>query len=60
MSCPKHPKYTGHRKPTNECVGCLALYIQLLTPRLPHKPTRSYRDKSKYTRKTKHKGKQND
>jgi len=29
--------------------------IKTRTPRGPHKPTRAFRDKSKYTRKVKHK-----
>lgn len=55
MNCKKHPKYDGKKKPKHECAGCLAIYLQLLTPRAPHRPTRSFRDQSKYSRKTKHK-----
>lgn len=55
MSCPKHPKYTGKKVPKSECSTCLELYFKLQSPRSPHKPTKSHKDKSKYSRKTKHK-----
>lgn len=56
VSCDKHPKYKGKKKPTNGCADCLKLYLLLHNkPRTPIPPTRVMRDKSKYTRKTKHK-----
>lgn len=58
MRCSKHPKYTGKKQPTNECVECLNIYIKLHSaPRAPIKPTKVIKDKIKYTRKSKHKNK---
>ena len=57
MNCPKHPKYKGKRLPKRECTDCLNLYYTLKAPRAPHKPTKVFKDKSKYTRKQKHKEK---
>ena len=54
--CEKHPKYTGKRKPKHECTGCLALYLLMKKPRVLPMPTRVVKDKTKYTRKKKHKG----
>lgn len=52
MSCDKHKKYTGKRKPKYECIGCLNLYIKLHgAPRAPYKPTRIIKSKKKYNRK---------
>lgn len=55
--CKKHPKYKGKRYPWSECVACLKIYLQLNNkPRLPIPPsTKAMKDKSKYTRKKKHK-----
>jgi len=56
--CEKHPKYNGRKEPKNGCVGCLNFYFALhKTPRVPIKPTKVIKDKSKYTRKIKHKTK---
>jgi len=56
--CDKHPKYTGKKEPKNGCVGCLNLYLKLhKKPRLPIKPTKIIKDKTKYNRKKKHKDK---
>jgi hypothetical protein len=59
--CDKHPKYTGKNKPKYQCVKCELLY-QLLhsQPRVLPKPTKVHKDKSKYTRKEKHKGENSD
>lgn len=54
--CPKHPKYTGKKLPKYQCLTCLNYYDKLhSSPRMPVKPTRKMKDKSKYTRKEKHK-----
>lgn len=54
--CTKHEKYKGKKKPTNNCPDCLKLYLAMKNkPRTPIKPTQVMRDKSKYTRKDKHK-----
>jgi hypothetical protein len=53
--CRKHPHYIGNKIPEYECSECLELYFLLKHPRAPHKPTRLHKDKSKYSRKTKHK-----
>lgn len=56
--CEKHPKYKGKRKPKYECVACLNIYLLLNSkPRVLPKPTKVFKDKSKYTRKEKHKKK---
>ena len=53
--CPKHPKYKGNKKPTNNCTICARYYIMLKKKgRILPRPTRQHRDKSKYTRKIKH------
>ena len=53
--CIKHPDYDGKKQPTykKECVGCLQLYLDMITPRAPIKPTKVEKDKSKYDRKNK-------
>ena len=52
--CQKHKKYKGRRIPTNQCVDCLNLYLKLHNkPRVPVKPSITFKDKSKYTRKVK-------
>ena len=58
MSCIKHPKYKGIKRPTNVCDGCWTLYLkkQSLKKRVPIKPTKVIPDKTKYSRKKKHKG----
>jgi len=54
--CSKHPKYKGKKTPSNECTECLTLYFKMhSSPRAPIKPTRVIKDKTKYTRKDKHK-----
>ena len=55
--CLKHPKYKGRNKPKHECLDCLNLYLKLQKPRMPIMPTKVIRDKTKYTRKEKHKNK---
>ena len=51
--CPKHPKYFGKGKPTPNCQECLKLYLQTQqTPRAPIKPEKTFKDKTKYDRKT--------
>lgn len=59
--CQKHKKYKGKRKPTNQCVDCLNLYLKLHNkPRMPIKPNIVFKDKTKYTRKVKNKKEQGD
>jgi hypothetical protein len=54
--CIKHPKYKGKSLPKTQCICCANLYLKLHNkPRAPHKPTSSMKDKTKYTRKDKHK-----
>ena len=54
-TCIKHPKYKGKKIPKHQCVDCLNLYWKMHTPRIPIKPTRVIKDKTKYTRRSKHK-----
>lgn len=55
--CPKHPKYNGNKRPKHQCRQCLALWMvrgggkRIPTP----PPTRVFKDKTKYSRKKKHK-----
>lgn len=52
----KHRKYDGRKLPKYQCLTCLAYYdILHSNPRMPIKPTRKMKDKSKYNRKEKHK-----
>lgn len=54
--CEKHPKFKGNKTPTNQCLGCLSVYTTLKGRRVPvPPPSKAFRDKSKYTRKDKHK-----
>lgn len=54
--CDKHPKYNGKNKPKYECVACLNYYLLLKSkPRVLPKPTKVFKDKTKYSRKNKHK-----
>lgn len=56
LKCEKHPKYKGKSKPKQECVDCLSIYFKIKNLiRMPIKPTKIYKDKSKYSRKNKHK-----
>lgn len=57
MKCEKHPKYKGRKEPKSQCVDCLNIYFKLKKLRSLPKPTKVFKDKSKYTRKEKHKGK---
>ena len=64
MKCPVHPKYKGKKKPklskNKDCI-CPKIYLTLRKkPRLLPMPTKVIKDKSKYTRKTKHKNKDNE
>lgn len=59
MSCSKHPKYKGKALPKHECTECLSLYYKFKTPRVLPKPTKVIKDKKKYTRKNKHKNREN-
>jgi len=55
LTCEKHPKYRGNKKPKHECVVCLSLYLLLKNkPRILPMPTKKFRDKSKYNRKKKY------
>lgn len=54
--CEKHPKYSGKKKPKYECLECLNYYLSLKSkPRILPKATKVEKDKSKYSRKEKHK-----
>lgn len=57
VKCEKHPKYKGVKQPKNGCVGCLNFWISFgankTRERLPS--NKVFKDKSKYTRKAKHK-----
>lgn len=55
--CNKHPKYTGNKKPKYECVECLNIWLSLGgSKRIPTPPpTKVFKDKTKYSRKKKHK-----
>lgn len=54
--CNKHTKYNGKNKPKYECVACLNYYLLLKSkPRALPKPTITFKDKTKYNRKDKHK-----
>ena len=57
MKCHKHPKYKGKRKPGNTCGDCLRIYIAMgKMHRVPvPPPTKVIPDKTKYSRKKKHK-----
>lgn len=61
MKCPIHPKFKGRKEPKmclNKACICLKLYLVLKNkPRMPFKPTRVIKDKTKYDRKKKHKNK---
>jgi len=56
--CKKHPKYLGRGKPPKDCLICLNIHLNIQGPRAPIKPTKIIKDKSKYTRKEKHKKKE--
>ena len=59
ISCDKHPKYKGNKKPKYQCVDCLSLYLLLKNkPRILPMPTKKFKDKSKYNRKKKYKKKE--
>lgn len=54
-TCEKHPKYKANKKPTNECVGCLSLYLAKKGKRIPiAPPSKSMKSKKDYHRKDKH------
>jgi len=57
--CGKHPKYMGKGKPRTQCERCLEIYLLMCKPRMPIKPTKLIRDRSKYSRKPKHKNNDN-
>lgn len=56
MICIKHPKYRGKRKPKSQCGECLMIYFgrasHVRKPIAP--PSKVFQDKSKYSRKKKH------
>lgn len=61
QSCSKHPKYKGKRQPTNECEDCLSLYMVFFRQRAAGKrPQPPMKDKTKYSRRKKHKESSND
>lgn len=55
--CQVHKKYTGKRFPKTQCMDCLNYYISLgkLTRKPLPPPNKVHKDKTKYTRKKKHK-----
>jgi len=56
--CQKHPKYRGNKKPNNLCPDCLILYFKISNkPRIGVLSSKIIKDKTKYTRKIKHKKK---
>lgn len=59
--CPIHPKYKGKKLPkysSNDKCICAQIYLLLHSkPRVLPMPTKVIKDRSKYTRKKKHKGK---
>ena len=56
-TCEKHPKYKGKKLPTYLCADCFSMYMRYLANkhRSPIMPTKQHKDKTKYTRKQKHK-----
>ena len=55
MKCPKHPKFKGSKEPKNQCPVCTEMFLLLSrAPRTGVKPTKVFKDKSKYNRKEKH------
>lgn len=57
--CIKHPKYNGKKKPKSRCEYCLSIYFKRKPMRIPvPPPTLAFQDKSKYSRKKKHKSKE--
>ena len=58
--CDKHPKYNGSKKPRTDCDQCWKIYLkkQERKKRVPIRPTKVIPDKTKYTRKKKHKKKE--
>ena len=56
--CKKHPKYDGKKLPKYKtpCLDCLNYYYAIKKPRVLPMPTKVIKDKTKYTRKEKHKG----
>lgn len=59
LKCHKHPKYRGDKKPKYQCDQCLTIYATLNRHkhRAPIIPTKVIPDKTKYSRKQKHKKK---
>jgi hypothetical protein len=55
FKCDKHPKYTGKREPRANCEKCLSFYFVVNKNRAPIVPTKVIPDKTKYSRKEKHK-----
>lgn len=55
MTCDKHPRYTGKRKPKSNCETCLKIYLALKKPRIIIRPNQVMKDKTRYNRKEKHK-----
>jgi len=53
IKCKKHPHYTGHKLPENQCPMCLNYYLKL-HKRSPIKPEKVFKDKTQYQRKPKH------
>jgi hypothetical protein len=51
MRCSKHPRYKGNRKPTNDCVECLELYLKLFKPRVLPRASKIIKSKKVYSRK---------
>lgn len=58
IRCPIHPKYKGKKEPKyseNPDCKCYSVWLKLRKPRVIPMPTKVVKDKSKYTRKKKHK-----
>ena len=56
VKCNKHPKYKGVKRPINNCIECLNFWSSFGANKtretLP--PNKVFKDKSKYSRKDKH------
>ena len=59
MTCGNHGALSTKKLAlrAKSCIECMEIYLLVSSaPRMPIKPTKTHTDKSKYTRKSKHKG----
>lgn len=55
QKCEKHPKYSGKKMPSHQCVECLNYHVNIKSaPRIGVIYEKTFADKSKYNRKEKH------